>query len=157
MSATSIHDLTCLPTAGHCTRQDPGHYESPRQRELLETGPGEWRYGTVRLTDTDHVTTIDFDDGPSVAVWFHRYEGRIFLSAGTKVALHVPAQLMLVRKVLAVRISVLVLGTPDEVRLPTDWQRTKPAIPAPVPPPPLLTRDEASIVFRRLTRRAGAD
>ena len=153
MSATSMHDLTCLPTADDCTRQDPGHYESPRQRELLEERWDEWRYGTVRLTDTNHVTTVDFDDAPSVALWSHRYHGRIFLLAGTQVALHEPSQLMLVKKVLATRVSVLVLGAPDEVRLPTEWQHMKPAVPAPLSPPD-LTREELSALFRRLTQSA---
>lgn len=152
MNATIDDDTACRPEPGQCGRRGPGHYESPRQQQTASES-ADWRYGKVRHATSAHVTVIDLDDGVDpIALWHHHDTTRL-LSAGTLVALHEAAQLLMVKKVLAHRISVLVLGSPGHTRLPVAWRPREAAVdtrehaPADVP-----SREAMAALFERLTR-----
>lgn len=153
MNATTTQDMTCRPGPHQCTRRGPGHYESPHQLHGADEAPGEWRYGRVRHTASADVTVIDLDDGVDpVAVWHHRNSPRL-LSAGTLVALHEPAQLLMVKKVVAHRISVLVLGSPGSTRVPVEWHPRETAGDVHEPAAEDVPSVEAlAAIFKRLTR-----
>lgn len=153
MNATIKEDMTCLPEPDRCTRRGPGHYESPRQLQIAREAPGEWRYGRVRHAASAHVTVIDFDDSAEpVALWRHRDSARL-LTAGTLVALHGPAQLLMVKKVLAHRISVLVLGTPGNTPDPVEWHPREAAVDTREhATQDVISVEAAAAIFRRLTQ-----